>query len=210
MTRILIVEDHKEVREAVEYLIKKETDYRVIGSYEKGMEALDRLSVLKPQIMLVDLGLPDMSGIDLISFVKENNPDIEILVLTVFDDNENVFRSIKAGARGYILKDNIFEDLLPAVEDLIAGGAPLSPKISRKVIEEFNKQAKVNSTSSEYDLTDREQEILNLVAKGDNYTDIAEHLGISFNTVKTHMKNIFRKLEVKSKVQAIRKFSSME
>ena len=197
--RIAIVEDNTLLRENLVFLLNGEKDFEVCCNYGTGEEAFPSLMEHKPDILLVDIGLPGMSGIDLIKKVKAKDPDLEIMVHTIFDARDTVFAAIKAGATGYILKGASPRELIESIENLAKGGAPMSPKIARAVIGEFQE---VENTVH-YLLTPREREILVELEKGLTYKELAEKLSISHHTIHTHIKKIYEKLHAKSRRDAL-------
>ena len=197
--RIAIVEDNTILRENLVFLLNGEKDFEVCCSYATAEEAFPALLNCKPDILLVDIGLPGMSGVDLIRKVKLKLPDTEIMVHTVFDARNTVFAAIKAGATGYILKGASPRELVESIENLAKGGAPMSPKIARAVIGEFQDV----EPTAQYLLTPREREILAELEKGLTYKELADKLSISHHTIHSHIKKIYEKLHAKSRKHAL-------
>jgi len=197
--KIAIVEDDVLLRQNLKLLLSGETGISVVSAYGSAEEALTGIKRLRPDILLADIGLPGMSGIELIRLLKESMPDLEIMAHTVFDDRETVFSAIKAGASGYILKGSTPRDLIDALHTLAKGGSPMSPKIARKVIREFQSEG----VDEQYLLSHRETEIVKEVENGLTYKDIATKLSISPHTVHTHIKNIYEKLHAKDRQGAL-------
>lgn len=197
--RLIIVEDDPLLLENLTLLLSGEEGLSVAGSYRSAEDALRGLRNAKPEVMLTDLGLPGMSGVDLIKKVKEEMPSLEIMAHTVFEDREMVFSAIKAGASGYILKGSSPREVIESIHALYKGGAPMSPKIARKIIHEFQDDV----VSEQYLLTQREKEIVKRVEEGLTYKEIGERLSISTHTVHTHIKNIYEKLQAKDRNDAI-------
>lgn len=197
--RIAIVEDNTLLRENLVFLLNGEKNYEVCCNFATAEEALPVLIENSPDILLVDIGLPGMSGIDLIKKVKSHHPDMEIMVHTVFDARDTVFAAIKAGASGYILKGASPRELIESLENLARGGAPMSPKIARAVIGEFQDVEHCD----QFLLTPREREILLEVEKGLTYKELAEKLTISHHTIHSHIKKIYEKLHAKSRRDAL-------
>jgi DNA-binding NarL/FixJ family response regulator len=197
--KISIVEDDVLLRENLKLLLSGESGISVVSVYGTAEEALQSIRKSHPDILLTDIGLPGMSGIDLIRKVKDLMPDLEIMAHTVFDDRETVFSAIKAGASGYILKGSTPRDLIDALHTLAKGGSPMSPKIARKVIREFQEEG----VDDQYILSHREIEIVKEIENGLTYKDIAGKLGISPHTVHTHIKNIYEKLHAKDRPEAL-------
>jgi two-component system NarL family response regulator len=190
--KISIVEDDVLLRENLKLLLSGESGITVASAYGSAEEALLGIRKARPEILLADIGLPGMSGIELM-------PDLEIMAHTVFDDRETVFSAIKAGASGYILKGSTPRDLIDALHTLAKGGSPMSPRIARKVIREFQDEG----VDDQYLLSHRETEIVKEIENGLTYKDIAAKLGISPHTVHTHIKNIYEKLHAKDRPEAL-------
>ena len=196
--RIVIVEDDQEIRNSFTLIVNSSQKFMVVNAYGKCEEAIDALNRDKPEIILMDIELPGINGIQGTKIVKDKAPHTEVIMVSVYEDSELVFEALKAGASGYITKSANYMELLGALEEIIRGGAPMSSKIARMVIDNFH----VNPNSP---LTKRETEILQLISEGKTYTQISEELFISKETAKTHIKNIYSKLQVNSKSEAIAK-----
>jgi RNA polymerase sigma factor (sigma-70 family) len=197
--RLVIIEDDPLLLENLTLLLSGEEGITVSGSYRSAEDAMKLLKSAAPEVMLTDLGLPGMSGVDLIKKAKEEMPSLEIMAHTVFEDRERVFSAIKAGASGYILKGSSPREIIESIHSLYKGGAPMSPKIARKVIHEFQDEV----VGEQFLLTQREKEIVKLVEDGLTYKEIGEKLSISTHTVHTHIKNIYEKLQAKDRNDAI-------
>jgi len=193
--KVVIIEDDKRLLETYELLISGEPDIEVVGSYTSGEKALKELDHKKPDVMLVDIDLPGMSGIELTAEVRSLFPDIEIIVHTVFEDRDTVFQALKVGAGGYIHKGASPRELIGAIYGLHEGGAPMSPKIARMIIQEFQEKKHLDI----YLLTPREKTILKHMESGQSYKQIAKKLQISIHTVHSHIKNIYEKLHAKTR-----------
>ena len=193
--KVAIVEDDMLLRENLKLLLGGEPGISVVGTFASAEEALAKVKQAKAGILLADIGLPGMSGIDLIRMLKEQLPDLEIMAHTVFDDRETVFSAIKAGASGYILKGSTPRELIDALHTLARGGSPMSPKIARKVIREFQDEG----IDEQYLLSHREKEIVREIENGMTYKDIAAKYNISPHTVHTHIKNIYEKLHARDR-----------
>ena len=198
-----IIEDLKEIREGLSMLINFTEGFRCTGSYRSVEEALTRLQEDVPDVLLSDIGLPGMSGIEGIRHIKERFPQLQILMLTVYDDDDRIFDALCAGASGYLLKRTPPAKLLDNIREAMSGGAPVSPEVASRVIKFFRKFH--NADRSNYDLTPHETRLLKLLTEGYNYTTAAEKLGVSYNTIKFHVRNIFDKLQVHSKSEAVLK-----
>jgi len=199
--RLVIVEDDPLLRENLKLILGGEAGITVVGAYGSGEDAMLSIKKSAAEVMLADLGLPGMSGIELIKKVKDEMPALEIMAHTVFEDRENVFSALKAGASGYMLKGSSPREIIEAIYGLYKGGAPMSPKIARKVIHEFRDE----HAAEPYFLSQREKEIVRCVEEGLTYKDISERLCISHHTVHTHIKNIYEKLQAKDRNEALAK-----
>jgi two-component system NarL family response regulator len=199
--RLVIIEDDPLLLENLTLLLRGEDGITVSGAYRSAEDAMKSLKNASPEVMLTDLGLPGMSGVELIKKAKEEMPLLEIMAHTVFEDRERVFSAIKAGASGYILKGSSPREIIESIHSLYKGGAPMSPKIARKIIHEFQDEV----TGEHFLLTQRETEIVKRVEEGLTYKEIGERLSISTHTVHTHIKNIYEKLQAKDRNDAILK-----
>ncbi|HTI99903.1 MAG TPA: response regulator transcription factor, partial [Dongiaceae bacterium] len=191
------------LRSTLERLVTGVREFRCVAACPTGEAALDKLPALKPQVVLMDLNLPQMSGIDCIRRLKELLPATQIIVLTVYEDSEHIFRALKAGACGYLLKRSDPDEVLDAVKDAREGGAPMSSQIARRVVLSFHEPSPAAETTS---LTERETEILSLLSKGFANKEIADKMQISVPTVRTHLRHIYEKLHVRSRTEAIIKY----
>jgi len=196
--RVLIVEDDAEIRNSFTLIVNSSQKFTVVNAYPSCEDAIDNIGRDKPEIVLMDIELTGMNGIQGTKLIKDKNPHIDVIMVTVYEDSELVFEALKAGASGYITKSANYLELLTALEEIMKGGAPMSSRIARMVIDNFH----VNPNSP---LTKRETEILQLISEGKTYTQISEELFISKETAKTHIKNIYSKLQVNSKSEAIAK-----
>lgn len=198
-TEIWIVEDDPFLRESYTNIINQSDRFLITRSFRKGEEAVRNLKTNQPpEIILMDIELPGKNGVDCTAIIKEQFPEILIIMVTVYEDSELVFNSLKAGASGYITKSANYEQLISALNEIHDGGAPMSSNIARMVIQSFHKNYKSP-------LSKREAEILQLVASGKTFTQISEELFIARETTKTHVRNIYRKLEVNCRADAIAK-----
>jgi len=200
---ISIVEDQREMRESLVEWLGSAPDLRCVGTHASAEEALQQIPAAKPDVVLMDINLRGMDGIQCVARLKERLPRTQVLMLTTYDDGDLIFNSLRAGASGYLLKNMRREQLVEAVQQVHAGGAPMSLQIARKVINYFHQVPK-SATELEH-LTGREQEILRLLAKGYLYKEIAEHLGISMSTVRTHISAVYEKLHVHTRTEAAMK-----
>jgi len=201
--RVALVEDDPQVREGLMSLINSAPGFHCAAACASAEEALKRLPPLSPEVVLMDIHLPGMSGIECIRRLKQQQPQMQITMLTVFEDHERIFQSLTAGASGYLLKQTPPAKLLEAISDLHRGGSPMSAQIARRVVETFQRPAAPEV--SEANLTAREQEILRFLAKGYLYKEIADQLGLSVETVRTHLHRIYDKLHVRSRTEAVMK-----
>ena len=197
---IALVEDDDEARKRLVASINSDRSLKLVGEYATGGAALAGLSSGAPDVFLVDLGLPDMPGLDVVKRIAATHPACDILVVTVFGDEESVIGALEAGARGYLLKGALEHDIAQDIRHLRNGGSPLSPVIARQVLKRL---VPARATPVEELLTPRETEILNAIARGFSYAEVASLLRLSVQTVHTHLKNIYKKLAVHSKTEAV-------
>ena len=199
---VAIVEDNTDLREGLEQLIQGTPGYRCVGAFGDCDDFLGSVEKVRPGVVLMDIGLPGMSGIEGVQKLKARFPDIEVLMLTVFEDDKRIFDSLCAGASGYLLKKTAPAKILEAIQEIHEGGAPMSAKIARRVLQMF--QSTSPSAASPMDrLTDREQQVLAGLVKGMSYKMIATAHSISIDTVRSHVRHIYEKLHVNCKAQAI-------
>jgi DNA-binding NarL/FixJ family response regulator len=198
--RVMIVEDDQEIRNSFSLIVNSSQRFMVVGAYGDCEEAINSLNRDKPEIVLMDIELPGINGIKGTQVIKDKSPNTEVIMVTVYEDSELVFEALKAGASGYITKSANYMELLSALDEIIRGGAPMSSRIARMVIDNHH----INPNSP---LTKRETTILQLISEGKTYTQISEELFISKETAKTHIKNIYSKLQVNSKSEALAKAS---
>jgi DNA-binding NarL/FixJ family response regulator len=199
--RAMIVEDQRDLREGLSTLVNFTPGFSCIGAFRSMEECIARAKHEVPDVILSDIGLPGMSGIEGIRILKELHPDLTILVLTVYDDNEKIFDALCAGASGYLLKQTEPAELLKSVREAVGGGAPMSPEVAARVIKLFREVRPPEKV--DYDLTPHELRLLKLLVEGHNYVTASEQLKISYNTVKFHVRNIYDKLQVHSKSEAV-------
>ena len=206
MTEIAIVEDDPLVRQDLANLLATQKDFRCTASFASAEEALRAIPEKPPHVVLMDINLTGMTGIECTRRLKERLPDLQVIMLTIFDDSERVFAALRAGASGYLVKRSAPNELVAAIQQVMEGGSPMSPHIARRVVEFFNAQRPEQPASETDNLTDRERELLALLARGKHYKEIADHLGISTDTVRSHIRRIYRKLQVHSRIEATIKF----
>lgn len=201
--KVALVEDLREIREGLTALINGTHGYKCVGSYFNMESALDRIGDDVPHVILTDIGLPGMSGIQGIEILRVRFPDIPILALTVYDNDNKIFDALCAGASGYLLKNTAPARLLESIKEAAEGGAPMSPEVARRVVRLFREFRPPESAA--YRLTTQETELLKLLIEGHHKKTAAREMGISTNTVSFHLKNIYLKLQVHSKTEAVAK-----
>ncbi len=202
-TSVGIVDDDAILRTSLTKLVGSARGFRCVASCASGEEALQKLPKIKPEVVLMDLNLPQMSGIECIRRLKDLLPSTPVIVLTVYEDSEHIFRALKAGASGYLLKRSEPEEVLDAIKDARDGGAPMSSQIARRVVRSFHEPAQ---SGNDVDLTEREDEILSFLSKGYANKEIADSMKITVATVRTHLRHIYEKLHVRSRTEAIVKY----
>ncbi|MBA2500336.1 MAG: response regulator transcription factor [Chitinophagaceae bacterium] len=202
-TGVLIFDDNKSLRDSLEHLIQLSKDLLYFGSFDTAQNVRQQVSEINPDVILMDIDMPVVNGIEAVKTIRTFNQKVAILMLTVFDDNQHVLDAICAGASGYLLKKHISEKLEDAIYEVLAGGAPMSPGIARLVIQSM--QHTIPEQDNKYKLTLKEKEILSSLSKGNSYKMIAADLSISIDTVRTHIKKIYEKLQVHSQTEAVSK-----
>jgi len=201
--KVAIIEDRREIREGLAMLIDGTDGYACVGAFPTMEDAIAGIHHHLPQVALVDIGLPGMSGIEGIGILREHHPELALLMLSVYDDDDRIFKALCAGACGYLLKKTPPARLLESISEVISGGAPMSPAVARKVIYLFREFRPPEQ--SEYHLTPHETKLLRMLVEGYNYKAVAAELGVSINTVSFHMRRIYEKLQVHSKSEAVSK-----
>ncbi len=200
--RVLLFEDNYTLREALSFMIDSTDGFALVGAFGDCLKAVEQVAILQPNVVLMDIDLPGLNGIQALINIKQKKPNVEVLMLTVFDD-DHVFEAIKAGATGYLLKKTPPTQILEAIKQVYDGGAPMSPSIARKVMISMHKQPQNNDNLER--LSTREQQILQLLSEGLSFKMVADRCGISLETVRTHSKRIYEKLHVSSVTEAISK-----
>ena|SRR5258705_7047850 len=201
--KVVIFDDNNSLRDSITMLLQDTADFTLAGSYSHCLDVTENIKDTKPDVVIMDIDMPGMNGIEGVKLIRKNFPTVQILMLTVFDDEEKVFAAIKAGANGYILKNAQPKNLLHAISEVYNGGAPMTPGIARKVLHQF--QTMLPEEEKDYHLSIREKEVLGLLVNGLSYKMIAGKLNITYDTVRAHMKKIYEKLHVASMTEAVAK-----
>jgi DNA-binding NarL/FixJ family response regulator len=204
MTRIAIVEDDARFRKSLRRVIESNPEYTCVAAYGNGGEALAGIPQHPPEVVIMDLNLPDMSGADVTARLKPVLPDLSIIMLTVYNDTDNIFKALRAGASGYLLKQATAQEILGAIATSQSGGAPMTNEIARKVLAAFREPPSTEAAAET--LAPRERDILECVAQGYANKEIAEKLQMTTNTVCWYLHQIYQKLHVQSRTQAVNKF----
>ena len=199
--RILIVDDHTVVRDGLSAMLGREDDIEVVGEAQNGLEGVEKAVLLKPDVVLMDLRMPEIDGVEAMRRIREQQPEINFLVLTTFDTDEYIYDAIEAGAKGFLLKDASREELFKAVRAVSRGDSLIDPSVAARVLNRF---AQLSRESAPQELlSERERQVLDLLAKGSANKEIAASLSLSESTIKTHVANIFQKLEVNDRTSAV-------
>jgi DNA-binding NarL/FixJ family response regulator len=199
--RVIVVEDAPGLREQLVQVLATAPDMEFVGAFASAEEALPQIAKRDPDVILMDIKLPGMSGIECLILVKKFAPNVQIIMVTVYEDNERIFQALKAGAQGYIIKSNPPEELLEAIRDAYNGGAPMSGPIAFKVVQHFHKMGP--SLQEAENLSPKERQVLDFLAAGFIYKEIGIKLNIGTETVRTHVKKICQKLHVRSRIEAV-------
>lgn len=205
VTDIAIVEDNAALGNGLRKIVESGADFRCIGLWTSAEEALKKVDAFRPQVVLMDINLPGMSGIEATARIKQHLPEIQVIMVTVYRDHDQIFAALKAGASGYLLKRSTPEEVRQAIRDVSSGGAPMSAEIARRVVEAFYQPVKSPEPETQK-LSKRETEILELLTKGLANKEIADRLGISVETVRVHLRRVYEKLHVHSRTEAAMKF----
>jgi DNA-binding NarL/FixJ family response regulator len=203
LKKVAIVEDDRGLREQLAQILGAARDVRLVGACASGEEALERIHLLQPDVVLMDIKLPGMSGIECVAHLKRAQPSLQVIMLTVYEDSERIFRALKAGADGYLVKSSPPDVLLEAIDNVHRGGSPISSHIARKVVRHFHLVGP--SPEESENLSPRELEVLNLLSSGYIYKEIGDQLGIGIETVRTYVKNICEKMHVRNRLEAVAK-----
>lgn len=201
-TKIIIFEDNAELIKSLTLLFSLSPNFDFLGGFKHGLNAQELVKSLNPDLILMDIDMPNIKGVEVVKNIREVNLDVKILMHTVFDDAENLFTAIKNGANGYILKKAGPDKLIDACEEVMNGGAPITPSVATLILQDFNKN---NHTAPDYNLTPKEKEVLTCLVDGLSYKMIADELKMSIDTVRSHIKKIYEKLHVHSMSEAVAK-----
>ena len=201
---VSIVEDNDKLRGTLARLLDRSSGFRCLGQYANAEDALKNLPQARPDVVLMDINLPGMNGVECVRQLRQLIPETQIMMLTVYEDTENIFNALAAGAGGYLLKRTSSKELLEAIQAVHNGGSPMTMHIARKVVQSFQKTAATAQPSE--NLSEREQQVLDLLSQGLIYKEIAEKLGISYETVHTYIRRIYEKLQVRTRTEAVAKF----
>ena len=204
MISVSIVDDEKRLCESIATFLNGSPGFRCVSIYGNGETALQHLPADKPEVVLMDINMPGLNGIDCVRRLKAVTPQMQIVMLTVYDDDEQIFKALAAGATGYLLKRHEPQELLQAIRDVQAGGSPMSNSIARKVVASF--QTAHQRGEKQNLLSAREQAVLDCLAQGLAYKQIGDQLGLSINTIRTHLRHIYEKLHVQSRTEAVAKY----
>lgn len=205
MIRVLLYEDNPQLREGLTMLIDGSEGFTVVAAYKNCNNAVDEVEAWKPDVILMDIDMPGVNGIEGLKNIRQHNTEVKILMLTVFDDNKNVFEAIRNGANGYILKKTPPARLLEYITEASNGGAPMTSSIATQVLKMFSDLQSAPAAGEDYNLSEREKEVLQLLVNGYSYKMIASEMFISIDTVRSHIKKIYEKLHVNSKSEAVAK-----
>ena len=201
--KVIIFDDNDSLRDSVAMLLKESGEFTLVGAYADCLDVTNNIRNTKPDVVIMDIDMPRVNGIEAVKVIRNNFPTVQVLMFTVFDDDEKVFAAIKAGAGGYILKNADPKNLLHAISEVYNGGAPMTPGIARKVLLQF--QDMLPDENKDYHLSHREKEVLALLVDGHPYKMIGSKLNITYDTVRAHMKKIYEKLHVASMTEAVAK-----
>ncbi len=200
---VLLYEDNNNLCESLCSLLSLTDEFTVVGAFANCMKAEEQVPELQPDIILMDIDMPGMTGIEALRKIRTFNAGVQIIMLTIFDDNNYVFDALRAGANGYLLKKNLSDKLIVSMKEVLQGGAPMSPAIARMIITQMQQAQAIQP--DEYGLTNREKDILSSLSKGNSHKMIAAESGISIETVRSHLKKIYDKLHVHSQTEAVSK-----
>jgi len=205
VTEVAIVEDNPALGNGLRKIVESASDFRCLGVWTSAEEALKKIDAFRPHVVMMDINLPGMSGIDATARIKRHLPEIQVIMVTIYRDHDQIFAALKAGASGYLLKRSTPEEVRQAIRDVRSGGAPMSAEIARRVVEAFHQPIQASDTDN-IALSKREKEILEHLSKGLANKEIADRLTISVETVRVHLRRIYEKLHVHSRTEAAMKF----
>jgi RNA polymerase sigma factor (sigma-70 family) len=206
-TNISIVEDNDKLRATLAKMIDRTDGFHCVSHYASAEAALENLPVVKPDVVLMDINLPGINGVECVRKLKTILPKTQVMMLTVYEDTENIFNALAAGASGYMLKRTPAKELIDAIHEVLRGGSPMTTHIARKVVMSFQKSPTAQQAADELSkLSEREQQVLDLLAQGLIYKEIAEKLEISYESVHTYIRRIYEKLQVRTRTEAVAKF----
>jgi DNA-binding NarL/FixJ family response regulator len=200
---ISIVEDNDKLRGTLARVLNRAEGFRCVSQYPSAEDALKDLPNVKPDVVLMDINLPGMNGVECVRQLKPLLPQTQVMMLTVYEDTENIFNALAAGANGYMLKRTSTKELIEAIHEVKRGGSPMTMHIARKVVQSFQKSAPAQSTEN---LSEREQQVLDLLSQGLIYKEISDKLGIGYETVHTYIRRVYEKLQVRTRTEAVAKF----
>lgn len=201
---VALVEDNDQLRSTLARVLNRAPDCKCVGQFATAEAALAGLPALRPDVVLMDINLPGLNGVECVRRLKQSLPDTQVVMLTAYEDTDNIFNALAAGASGYLLKRTTSAELLAALREVMAGGSPMTAHIARKVVQSFQRPAAAAPPAE--NLSPREQEVLDLLAQGLIYKEIADRLGISYETVHTYIRRIYEKLQVRTRTEAVAKF----
>lgn len=203
--KVAVVEDDEGIRSSLAELVRRDPDLQLCGTYANGESAVKEIPTTRPNVVLMDINLPGMNGVECVRQLKDGVPSVQFLMLTVYEDNDSLFNSLRAGASGYLLKRTASTRLLEAIRDVYNGGSPMTPQLARRVVQFFSQpQAKEQSDPAR--LTSGEKDFLDQLAKGYAYKEIADRLNISIDTVRSYVRTVYEKLHVHSRTEAVVKY----
>jgi DNA-binding NarL/FixJ family response regulator len=202
--KVAIVDDDEGIRASLSALIKRAKEFKLTGEFANGENALKEIPKNLPDVVLMDINLPGMKGYECVRELKTAHPTVQFLMLTVYEDSDSLFNSLRAGASGYLLKRTASARLLEAIQDVFDGGSPMSPQLARRVVQFFSQPATGNSSLTK--LTPSEREFLDQLSKGYAYKEIADRMGISIDTVRSYVRTVYEKLHVHSRTEAVVKY----
>ena len=205
MKKIVIFEDNTGRQEALRLLLENHDELKLVGVFENCVNVVEEIKTLNPDLVLMDIDMPEVNGIEGAHLIRKNFPEVTVLLQTIFEDEVNIFNALQAGAHGYILKSASPSKLIEAITESLEGGAPMSPLIAKKVVDAFRSNASDSYKNEMKSLTEKEKQILSLLSKGLSYKLIANECEVSYHTVNSHIKKIYEKLHVNSALEAISK-----